>query len=155
VRIALCVLAMKRARQEATMPKKPCMRPGCPKLVERGQQGYCDEHKGSRASVRNEAQRGTAAERGYDWRWAQYSKARLRREPLCIGLRLRPGGPVVINTHPELIVGATLTDHIVPHKGDKTLFWDPNNHQSGCDACHNVKTATEDGGFGRAASVRG
>ena len=138
------------------MPKKPCMRPGCPKLVDRGQEGYCEDHKKQRCSVRTEEQRrGSEGRELYDWRWAKYSKARLRREPLCIGLRLQPDGPVIINTHEDLIVAAALTDHIVPHKGDRQLFWDPRNHQSGCKRCHDVKTATEDGGFGRAARVRG
>lgn len=137
------------------MPKKPCMRPGCPQLVDRGQEGYCEDHKGSRSSVAKETRRGTAHERGYTSRWSAYSKARLRRFPLCEGLRLVPGGQVVINTHPELVTAATLTDHIIPHKGDTKLFWDPENHQSACKGCHDVKTATEDGGFGRAASVRG
>lgn len=137
------------------MAKKPCMRPGCPNLVERGQEGYCEQHRKQRCSVRTEAARGGSTERLYDSRWAAYSKSRLRREPLCIGLRLQRGGPIVINTHPDLVVGATLTDHIEPHKGDRQLFWDPNNHQSGCKACHDLKTATEDGGFGRSASVRG
>jgi 5-methylcytosine-specific restriction protein A len=39
-------------------------------------------------------------------------------------------------------------DHIVPHKGDMRLFWDPRNHQGLCERCHNSKTAREDGGFG-------
>jgi len=46
------------------------------------------------------------------------------------------------------ITPATVVDHIVPHKGDQEKFWDPNNHQSLCDTCHNRKTAKEDGGFG-------
>ena len=139
------------------MPKKPCMRPGCPNLVDRGKEGYCDDHRSSRCSVRNEEKRKESDDRAlYNWQWAKYSKARLRRDPLCIGLRLVPGGPIVINTHEEgVVVAATLTDHIVPHKGDRKLFWDTKNHQSGCKTCHDVKTATEDGGFGRAASVRG
>jgi 5-methylcytosine-specific restriction protein A len=41
-----------------------------------------------------------------------------------------------------------VVDHIKPHRGDMTLFWDPNNHQPACDECHNIKTAREDGAFG-------
>jgi hypothetical protein len=40
-----------------------------------------------------------------------------------------------------------VVDHIVPHGGDQTLFWDAANHQTLCEPCHNRKTATEDGGF--------
>jgi len=28
-------------------------------------------------------------------------------------------------------------DHIIPHKGDESLFWDPGNRQSLCTNCHN------------------
>jgi 5-methylcytosine-specific restriction protein A len=50
------------------------------------------------------------------------------------------------------VTPATCTDHIIPHKGDKYLFWDPLNRQSLCDACHSKKTVREDGGFGHQAS---
>jgi 5-methylcytosine-specific restriction protein A len=39
-------------------------------------------------------------------------------------------------------------DHIIPHKGNKGLFWTRFNHQALCKSCHDRKTATEDGGFG-------
>ena len=42
---------------------------------------------------------------------------------------------------------ATVVDHIVPHKGDKKLFWDSGNWQPLCGPCHSRKTAKEDGGF--------
>jgi 5-methylcytosine-specific restriction protein A len=41
-----------------------------------------------------------------------------------------------------------VTDHRTPHRGDHTLFWDPTNWQPMSKACHDVKTAKEDGGFG-------
>ena len=44
---------------------------------------------------------------------------------------------------------ATVVDHIKPHLGDYGLFWESDNHQSMCKTCHDIKTATEDGGFGR------
>ena len=34
------------------------------------------------------------------------------------------------------------------NKGDYDLFWDEANHQALCKRCHDIKTATEDGGFG-------
>jgi len=33
-------------------------------------------------------------------------------------------------------VVADVVDHIVPHKGDHKLFWDPSNHQALCKQCH-------------------
>lgn len=48
------------------------------------------------------------------------------------------------------LLPATVVDHIIPHKGDKILFWDPKNHQAMSKKCHDRKTAREDGGFGNA-----
>jgi 5-methylcytosine-specific restriction protein A len=42
-----------------------------------------------------------------------------------------------------------VVDHKVPHRGDMKLFWDRNNWQSMAKECHDRKTASEDGGFGR------
>ena len=39
---------------------------------------------------------------------------------------------------------ATDVDHIVPHRGDRDLFWDRNNWQALCHSCHSKKTAAED-----------
>jgi 5-methylcytosine-specific restriction protein A len=37
---------------------------------------------------------------------------------------------------------ADLVDHVVPHRGDPSLFWDElNNWQSLCSSCHARKTA--------------
>jgi 5-methylcytosine-specific restriction enzyme A len=47
------------------------------------------------------------------------------------------------------ITASAVTDHITPHCGDVTAFWSATNHQALCKACHDRKTATEDGGFGR------
>lgn len=46
------------------------------------------------------------------------------------------------------LVKATDVDHIIPHKGNRHLFFDSNNLQSLCRSCHSLKTASEDGGFG-------
>jgi len=35
---------------------------------------------------------------------------------------------------------ATQVDHIVPHRGNKELFWDVGNLQSLCQSCHSKKT---------------
>jgi 5-methylcytosine-specific restriction protein A len=48
---------------------------------------------------------------------------------------------------------AEVVDHIIPHRGDYTLFWDCSNHQALCKPCHDRKTAREDGAFGRARKV--
>ena len=110
--------------------KTACKVPRCPNLTEPGQ-SYCTEHKAQHAK-RLDAQRGTAAERGYDSRWTKARNAYIRAHPLCAYCQHQ----------------ADVVDHIIPHKGDKALFWDSDNWQSLCKKCHGVKTATEDGGFG-------
>ena len=39
------------------------------------------------------------------------------------------------------VTAATVVDHIVPHKGDKAMFWGSGNWQGLCAPCHNAKTA--------------
>ena len=57
--------------------------------------------------------RGGADARGYDARWRKARALVLQRNPLCAECgkagRLTP---------------ATVVDHIIPHRGDKALFWD-------------------------------
>lgn len=114
-------------------PKKPCRWPGCPALTE-GR--FCPAHtKRDRRAVDN--RRGSAASRGYDHHWQKYRPEYLRRHPLC--RTCAAAGRVTV---------ATVVDHIIPHRGDMELFWDPTNHQPQCKKCHDIKTATEDGGFG-------
>lgn len=84
-------------------------------------------------------ERGKSAEYQYlyNWRWAKYSKSRLRKYPLC-AMCLALG----------ITEAAEITDHIIPHKGSRHLFWDKSNHQSLSKRCHDIKTATE-GAFGK------
>ena len=120
-------------------PKRPCTYPGCGVLTNGGR---CEAHKQV-----VERQRGSAHQRGYTSRWAAYSKARLRTHPLCECPDCQAGA--------LRVRAATVTDHIVPHKGDMHLFWDKKNHRSMAKECHDRKTATEDGGFGNAQAGGG
>jgi len=52
------------------------------------------------------------------------------------------------------MTAAGVVDHIVPHKGDADLFWQRTNWQPLCKPCHDRKTATEDGGWGRLPTSR-
>lgn len=36
------------------------------------------------------------------------------------------------------IIPATVVDHIIPHRGDKSLFFDTKNLQSLCKTCHDA-----------------
>lgn len=100
--------------------------------------GRCDRCH-SKAQQLQDQQRGSASERGYTSRWQRARRTYLRSHPLCVHCQQQ-----------GCLVPATVVDHVIPHKGDWQLFWDEANWQSLCKPCHDVKTATEDGGFGRA-----
>jgi 5-methylcytosine-specific restriction protein A len=133
-------------------PRKPCRQAGCRELIAGGEH-YCAAH--TKAKQTNDtARRGTAAQRGYDSAWTKARGHYLRVHPLCVHCK-RDGR----------VVAATVVDHIIAHRlkdaldsGDdatiakaRSLFWDSaNNWQSLCKTHHDIKTATKDGGFGRA-----
>lgn len=108
-------------------PKRPCRYPGCPNLCETG--CYCEEH---RKQYSPESQRGNSSERGYGSKWRAERARFLRHNPLCAEC-LRHGR----------VTPATVVDHIIPHRGDMTLFWDQNNWQPLCKQCHDKKTGRE------------
>ncbi len=69
----------------------------------------------------------------YDARWQRQRHVFLRRNPLCAYcLQLNKVTP------------ADVVDHVVPHKGDKTLFWDMSNWQSLCKQCHDTAKQIEE-----------
>jgi 5-methylcytosine-specific restriction protein A len=121
-------------------PLKPCSHPGCGALTD-GR--WCDSHAAAAKAeqARRDARRGSAASRGYGWKWQQASKGFLRANPLCR-----------LCQQQDRVEAATVTDHIVPHRGDMRLFWDRQNWQPLCKRHHDAKTAREDGGFGRGAA---
>lgn len=123
--------------------KRPCARPGCGVLVTGG---YCERCKPHTAAMLTERARPTATARGYGRPWQKTSAARLKKHPLCVDPFKAHGGI------PE---PATVTDHIVAHKGDMRLFWDPKNWQSLCRACNSRKAALEEGGFGNRVTIEG
>ena len=85
--------------------------------------------------------RRSAHARGYTAEWDARAKAFRARYPLC---GMRPGGrrPVMSRCHDEQrTTEATQTDHVVPHRGDKALFWDEQgNWQALCAACGAAKS---------------
>ena len=67
----------------------------------------------------------------YNYEWAKYSRARLKKHRLCV-MCLKEGISTV----------ARVTDHIIPMSQGGSE-WDEDNHQSLCFSHHNSKTATE------------
>lgn len=75
--------------------------------------------------------RGGADARGYNAEWRRARKTYLQLHPLCAEC-LKEGR----------LTPATVIDHIMPHRGDQRLFWDEQNWQPLCAACHNKKTGS-------------
>jgi 5-methylcytosine-specific restriction enzyme A len=77
----------------------------------------------------SDERRGNASERGYDGRWAKYSRGRRKHaeHALCCCCQA--------NGH---IRASSLTDHIIPARRRPDLFWHKPNHQDLCDWCHNT-----------------
>ena len=74
--------------------------------------------------------RESASRRGYDARWRRESEEYKRKNPLCV--ECLAGG---------VVTAVFVVDHIIPHRGDKELFWDKSKWQSLCEIHHNRKTA--------------
>lgn len=123
-------------------PFRPCSHPGCSALLN-GKASKCPAHLTAQRA-REDERRDKAIKALYGTAWRQARAAYLRQHPLCVGLQCQLDG---------LLTPACVVDHIRPHKGDRRLFWDVANWQALCKPCHDSKTATHDGGFGRAARV--
>lgn len=133
--------------------KSICRAAGCGALVD--EPGFCAAHIKTMRQ-RTDERRGSAAERGYGSRWMVARHYYLMVHPLCVQCAKE-----------QRVTAAEVVDHIVPHRlkealdsGDeaqitkaRALFWDSEgNWQSLCKFHHDMKTATQDGGFGRAAA---
>lgn len=113
------------------MVLKVCAEPGCSELVLRGR---CAEHEPRRVLDR---ERSSARARGYDRRWEKARQTFLATHPACEHCRLEGA-----------TVEATVVDHIVPHRGDRRLFWLKGNWQGLCSPCHQAKGMRESGLLG-------
>ena len=102
-----------------TRPPHIC---ACGKIVAHGTRCACQIASTRARNKRHDANRPTAAQRGYNGAWRKARAEWLQFNPFC--------------THPACNALATVVDHIIPHKGDMVLFWDKNNWQSLCTPCH-------------------
>lgn len=114
--------------------KHPCAHGRCPNLAEYGQR-YCEEHK----PLHDEFMRLRGMSRpSYTLfykssKWRDMRRVYLKQHPFCVECQ-RQG----------ITTKATVVDHIKPHKGDKSLFFDTNNWQPLCKKCHDNKTLSRD-----------
>ncbi|MDE0844280.1 MAG: HNH endonuclease signature motif containing protein [Psychrobacter pacificensis] len=126
------------------MPTKLCSHAGC--NASAGANGVCRLHKpkpkhqkatqikqAEPAKLKRIDNRPSSAQRGYDARWRSARELYLADEPLCRNCMLQ-----------NIITGADVVDHIIPHRGDYELFWDQTNWQPLCYSCHSIKTTTID-----------
>ncbi|UWQ40067.1 HNH endonuclease [Leisingera aquaemixtae] len=101
------------------MPKPPHLCT-CGGIVPHGERCACQIKRTRARNKRHDANRPSAARRGYDHTWRKARVEFLASHPSC-----------VICREP-----ATIVDHIKAHRGDKVLFWDRANWQSLCVSCH-------------------
>lgn len=133
-------------------PKRICAYIGCG----RGTYDYfCEIHAPIVAEQRRQAdaqwrkkraEQAATAERAdnlYNGAWRRIRAEWLRQHPTCTECAKR-----------GRLTSATEVDHIVPHRGDRALFYEPTNLQALCKPCHSRKTAKEDGGFGNRADPK-
>lgn len=71
--------------------------------------------------------KGSSTERGYGYAWQKARARFLQAHPLCVMCQAMK---------PPRVTAAEVVDHIIPHKGDQSLFWDANNWQPLCKQCH-------------------
>lgn len=103
----------------------PCAQPGCPTLIKNGA-SRCSAHDLKRRHYALHP-RGSSTQQGYGAEWRKARAAFLLANPWCAVCGWR----------------ATVVDHVRPHRGDMTLFWDVSNWQPLCKLHHDAKTAKE------------
>ncbi|MGY3527708.1 HNH endonuclease [Bradyrhizobium sp. USDA 4452] len=74
-----------------------------------------------------DARRGSARDRGYDAAFDRASALFKQQHPLCLGCEAI-----------DRVSATDVTDHVVPHKGDRTVFWDRDRWQPACRWHHDV-----------------
>jgi 5-methylcytosine-specific restriction protein A len=74
-----------------------------------------------------ERYRGSAASRGYGYRWQKARAGFLSKEENALCVYCKKAGRVV---------AATVVNHRIPHRGDTKLFWDKGNWEPVCKPHH-------------------
>jgi shikimate kinase len=74
----------------------------------------------------------------YNWTWRKARNVYIAENPLCVMCEAQ-----------GLLTPATVVDHVIPHKGDDTLFWDNNNWQSLCRRHHDRDKRRIENRYGR------
>lgn len=116
---------------------KLCACAGCGGFAVSGSP-FCARHKAEADRRPRQLFRGTRRNRSAPYhhlyecaRWKAVRRAQLERSPFCAVCGAK----------------AAIADHIVPHKGDESLFFNEGNVQSLCWKCHSAKTLAENNYF--------
>jgi 5-methylcytosine-specific restriction enzyme A len=128
-----------------TAPRRPCSNAGfgCRELADPKGRGRC-----ATCAYAYDRLRGTAQERGYDYRWSKYSASFRAAHPFCGDKDADAYQSTTSRCAREgRVTLATVTNHIRAHKGDPARFWDRRNHESTCKSCHDA--VVNEGDFGR------
>lgn len=94
------------------------------------------------------------------WKQERARETNARRDPVAMALYATPEWKALRASILRECAGrcatlncarvARVVDHIRPHRGNNSLFFDRDNLQPLCKPCHDRKTARYDGAFGRA-----
>jgi 5-methylcytosine-specific restriction enzyme A len=117
-------------------PKSICCYAGCQRTIDKP--AYCEAHQRIMDAKEKNRKNNHRSEftKLYNWDWRKFRERYVKEHPLCIYCLKQ-----------DKLTPTQEVDHIVPHLGDKDLFWDEHNLQPLCKPCHSAKTAREDGGF--------
>lgn len=78
----------------------------------------------------SDRRRGSARARGYDGKWDREAAAYRDRNPLCLYCEIGAFG------EEPRVSASECVDHLIPHRGDRKLFWDRKNWVASCRTCH-------------------
>lgn len=124
------------------MLTKVCKKAGCGRAAIPGK-NYCQKHSLMETEKRKVFTRRGKSSKWHDLynsaAWKARSKEFLKKYPYCFIC----GKP------------SRIADHIIPHHGAITLFWDENNLQPMCWSCHSRKTFRENDNFNHSKGDRG
>lgn len=96
----------------------------------------------------------SSAQRGYGYRWQKARAAYLEAHPFCAycmreaAIRTSAIDGVILECAERglAVPYASVVDHIIPHRGDRRLFWDRSNWQSLCATHHSRDKQREERG---------
>lgn len=97
----------------------------CGAIVAHGLLCECQRKAKQERNARHDNHRPTAAQRGYNHEWRKARADYLTMHPHC--RECSQNGMTRL---------ASVVDHIIPHRGDKRLFWHRANWQPLCKPCH-------------------